>query len=280
MRILTKLSSAVLIAVVFFTFSCQQKKENTAPKNEVPAEVLVQVKQMGFSDEGVIKADNGYIVEGDIFIPTRRLGEKPAQNIILRAGNQEQYHTTNTVASNGGRVITVYMGSGFDATYSAGLDEAVSRYNALNLDLTFQRVNSSAGADIKFTTLSFWLEWFGVLGSAGFPENNNPFGEIKMSRKLISTYGYTADGIATVMAHEMGHCIGFRHTDYMDRSISCGGSTNDEGDGGVGAIHIPGTPTNATVAAGSWMLACSGGGNRDFNADDITALKWMYQGNF
>jgi hypothetical protein len=28
------------------------------------------------------------------------------------------------------------------------------------------------------------------------------------------------------------------------------------------------------------MLACSGGGNRDFNADDVTALNWMYKNNF
>lgn len=40
----------------------------------------------------------------------------------------------------------------------------------------------------------------------------------------------------------MGHCIGFRHTDYMNRSYSCRGSAVNEGSAGVGAVYIPGTP--------------------------------------
>ena len=72
------------------------------------------------------------------------------------------------------------------------------------------------------------------------------------------------NGLATTIAHEMGHCIGFRHTDYMDRSYSCGGAPDNEGDGGVGANHIPGTPTGPS--ANSWMLACgSPEGDRPFH---------------
>ncbi|EAY26402.1 M57 family metalloprotease [Microscilla marina] len=277
MKLLTKLSSVVLMTVVFFTFSCQQKEQDNTPKPEkVSAEVLTQIKAMGFSTEGVLKTDDGYIVENDIFIPTRRLGEKAERRVLLRAGQEEQYRTTNVVNSNGGRLIKVYIGTNFNSTYVAAVNEAIARYNELNLDLTFQRTTNSSEADIKVTRLSWFLELFGVLGSAGFPENGNPFGEIKLSGRL----SYGVDGIATVMAHEMGHCIGFRHTDYFDRSISCGGSTNDEGDGGVGAIQIPGTPSGASVSAGSWMLACFAGSNRDFNADDVTALNWMYKGNF
>ncbi|WP_299464377.1 M57 family metalloprotease [uncultured Microscilla sp.] len=277
MKLLTKLSSVVLMTVVFFTFSCQQKEQDNTPQPEkVSAEALTQIKAMGFSTEGVLKTDDGYIVENDIFIPTRRLGEKAERSVLLRAGQEEQYRTTNVVNSNGGRLIKVYIGTNFNSTYVAAVNEAIARYNELNLDLTFQRTTNSSEADIKVTRLSWFLELFGVLGSAGFPENGNPFGEIKLSGRL----SYGVDGIATVMAHEMGHCIGFRHTDYFDRSISCGGSTNNEGDGGVGAIQIPGTPSGASVSAGSWMLACFAGSNRDFNADDVTALNWMYKGNF
>jgi hypothetical protein len=75
----------------------------------------------------------------------------------------------------------------------------------------------------------------------------------------------------------MGHCIGFRHTDYFNRSISCGGSPVNEGPAEpIGANHIPGTPTGASLSAGSWMLSCTGGGNRPFNNDDKTALDYLY----
>jgi hypothetical protein len=81
--------------------------------------------------------------------------------------------------------------------------------------------------------------------------------------------------MTTVIAHEVGHCIGFRHTDYMDRSYSCGGSPSNEGASSVGAILIPGT--NAGPDAGSWMLAClSATTNRPFNNDDKTALAYLY----
>jgi len=117
----------------------------------------------------------------------------------------------------------------------------------------------------------------GVLGSAGFPTaSGDPYGEIKMSGVLESSYGLSTEGIATIIAHEMDHCIGFRHTDYFDRSISCGGGTSNEGDGGVGANHIPGTPTGASAAAKSWMLACTDGGDRPFNNDDKVALDYLY----
>jgi hypothetical protein len=66
-----------------------------------------------------------------------------------------------------------------------------------------------------------------------------------------------------------------RHTDYYDRSYSCGGSAVNEGASNVGAILIPGTPSTAN--AGSWMLACSNGGNRTFNSNDIVGLNYLYK---
>jgi hypothetical protein len=80
--------------------------------------------------------------------------------------------------------------------------------------------------------------------------------------------------VGSVIQHEIGHCIGMRHTDYMDRSYSCGGTATNEGSAGVGAIQIPGTPSGPD--ANSWMLACSNGGNRTFNANDIIALNYLY----
>ena len=77
------------------------------------------------------------------------------------------------------------------------------------------------------------------------------------------------------MAHEMGHCIGMRHTDYYNRAYSCGGSASNEGASTVGAILIPGTPSSAEP--NSWMLACVGNGvNRPFTANDLTALNYIY----
>ena len=112
----------------------------------------------------------------------------------------------------------------------------------------------------------------GYIASAGFPSGGNPYNTVKFNR----TYqNYSLNFVTTVMAHEIGHCIGFRHTDYMDRSFSCGGSPSNEGASTVGAIHIPGTPTGPDAA--SWMLAClSATTNRPFNSNDKVALGYLY----
>ena len=83
----------------------------------------------------------------------------------------------------------------------AGLDEAISRFNAENLSLTFQRITTD-NADIRMTRLKKGDERRGILGSAGFPTSGcDPYNEIKMSGILESTYGLSTDGIATIIAN-------------------------------------------------------------------------------
>lgn len=261
------LNLVMLLTLTAVIYSCQKKAE-TVNNEAVSQEVLNQVAAMGFNNEGVIAADGGYIVEGDIFIPTSDLGKKVNSPSLLVA-SEEQYRTTNLVSvSSGTRTINVSLNTTASYFVSA-LDEAIARYNAENLTLRFQRVTGTG--DINIVT---YYEVSNTLGSAGFPSGGNPFNQIRMN-----TYWYSASTsinyLATIIAHEMGHCIGFRHTDYMNRAYSCGGRRFNEGTAGVGAIHIPGTPTSADP--NSWMLACIGSGvNRPFNANDKIALNFLY----
>lgn len=266
------------LAVMSFTLVSCAEEEQIVALGDVPSDVIEKITQMGFNPDGIEIVEEGYRIERDIIITHENLEEVSTSH---RVPHLEQYRTTNLVNAGGGRNITIYAPVGGRKGYSpamiAGLDEAINRYNAENLTITFSRVTSSNGADISMTRLSKRDERRGVLGSAGFPTSSgDPYGQIKMSGILESSYGLSVDGIATIIAHEIGHCIGFRHTDYFDRSISCGGSTANEGDGGVGAIHIPGTPTGATLNAASWMLSCTDGSDRPFNNADQTALDFLY----
>lgn len=265
-----------LVAVGMLTFACEQESLNV---NDVPQDVIDQLTEMGFNPDGIIKVEEGYLIERDIIITPEFLSSNHTEYGVP---NLEQYRTTNLVSTNGNRVINIYApeggGNGYSAGMIAGLDLAIARYNAEGLEVTFQRVTRRNQADIKMTRLSKFDESRGILGSAGFPTSSgDPYGEIKMSGILESTYGLSTEGIATIIAHEMGHCIGFRHTDYFDRSISCGGPASNEGQAGVGAIHIPGTPTGADLAGnGSYMLSCTDGSDRPFTSADRTALGYLY----
>ncbi|MDZ4794195.1 MAG: M57 family metalloprotease [Bacteroidota bacterium] len=224
-------------------------------------------------------ADENYLIEGDILLSRGQLTElsgAPEHEIIV--ANEEHYRTTKIVSTftSGQRTITIRLGSGFPSYYSTGLDQALARYNNLNLKIRFQRV--STGGDIIISGQNLGTTSTGgcILGQAsGFPSGSgNPSSGFTLSTSSCATsYLNTANKADEVMAHEIGHCIGFRHTDYMNRS-SCGQNAN-EGSAGVGAVHIPGTPTTVTGNYNSWMMACTNG-SPTFSTADGTALQYVY----
>jgi hypothetical protein len=257
--------SAVVAACMLTLFACRKNVKNDAAEPAVSDEVLTKIYNLGFSNKDVVPDGKGtYIVEGDILISEAELNEKVNVS-LLRVGNEEQYRTTNLVR-NLPRTITVSLASSLSA-WSTALNTAISRYNALGLTITFTRVTSGANISIVNGSGSF-------LASAGFPTSTgNPYNQVILNNSAVS--GQPQNTVATILAHEMGHCIGFRHTDYFNRSISCGGSAVNEGSAGVGAINIPGTPTG--TSANSWMLSCIGSGqNRPFNSADVIALNYLY----
>ena len=258
---------SAVVATLGFS-SCQQEEE-ISNKEEASQEVLAQIKALGFSNQNVQKTEGGYVVEGDIFLTEGDLSS--AHNTkALRVGESEQYRTTNLVNAGTGRNITLSIDPSLPATYVTALDAAIARYNAENLTITMSRVSSGGEIYLKAAPKSAQY-----LASAGFPTSTgNPHNQILIATRYIGNNPNQA-WFTTILAHEIGHCIGFRHTDYMDRSYSCGGSYTNEGASTVGAIHIPGTPT--TQDPNSWMLACIGSGqNRPFNANDKTALSYLY----
>jgi hypothetical protein len=251
--------------VLFFFTSC--KKQSIAAEDDVSASVKQQITELGFNTTGVVKTSTGYLVEGDINLSDEDLKGLPTSNEIVYA-NEEHYRTTKLVTSLP-RTITVSISSGAPSYFITAMDVAISRYNAQNLQLHFTRVAS--GGDIN---IQLFYEVSNTLGSSGFPRGGNPYPTIQMNTYWYSSNTKT-DYLGTIIAHEMGHCIGYRHTDYMDRSYSCGGSAVNEGSAGVGAIHIAGTPTGPS--ANSWMLACIGSGvNRPFTNADVVALTAVY----
>jgi len=253
--------------------SACKKETNQPAQEEISQETLSKIQALGFGTSEVRKVDEGYLVEGDIILTDENLNSSPHQG-ILRVGSDEQYRTTNLVDGLP-RVITVGT-SGLTQPFIDGALQTVSRYNALNLQIKFQYI-SSGKPDIIIRGFNQPPSGgYITLGSAGFPTTNgNPYREIKMNTNQYA-YGTNPDPtyVGSVIQHEIGHCIGFRHTDYMDRSYSCGGAKSNEGASNVGAIHIPGTPTGPD--ANSWMLACSNGRDRTFNSNDKSALNYLY----
>jgi hypothetical protein len=255
---------AAAILVFAGLYSCSKTNEDQA-SSALSQEVRDAIYNLNFNPDDAYAYEDGYIVEGDIFLTKENLAEGLA-NHQCNTPDAEQYRTTNLVNAGGGRNITISVSDRLSQAYVDATNEAIARYNARNLLLTFSNVGTTGG-EIHI------VKGNGpYLASAGFPSGGNPYGEVKVNPTQMN--GQPLATKASIIAHELGHCIGFRHTDYFNRSLSCGTGGN-EGAGDVGAIHIAGTPTG--FDANSWMLACiCSGCNRPFNNNDQSALNTLY----
>ncbi len=273
-------NTALVLLMGSAVASCKKASNDEAAANVLSQDEKTMIVAAGFNGNWAERtAEGDYLIEGDILMTTAQLkemaGAQPAHELIV--ANEEHYRTTNVVSTpaSGQRTITVRLGSGFPSYYSTGLDQALARYNNLNLKIRFQRVTS--GGNIVITGRNLGTSGGGcILGQAsGFPTSSgNPSSGFVLSTSSCATsYLNTANKADEVIAHEIGHCIGFRHTDYMNRS-SCGQNVN-EGTAGVGAVHITGTPTTVTGSYNSWMMACTNN-SPAFSSADGTALNYVY----
>ncbi|WP_160714993.1 M57 family metalloprotease [Chitinophaga solisilvae] len=271
MKTLITLTTCCILTGILF-FACQKDQQPAKVTEEIPATVLTKISALGFSKKGVIKVKSGYLVEGDILLTESDLDKK--QDIIrLHVAETEHYRTNRLILFGvddiGSRILYVSV-ENLSANYITAVDAAIARYNALQLRIRFTRIQS--GGQIVIANGALPAD---VLGSSGFPDGNgNPANRIVLNVGAIGN-NFPIGWMTSIITHELGHCIGFRHTDYANRNYSCGSDPHpDEGQSSSGAILIPGTPSGPD--ADSWMLACSNGTDRPFTTNDQLALNYLY----
>jgi hypothetical protein len=272
------LRRGLMPAAAFLLLTLASCKKNAADTTTaaVSTSDIDRIKTLGYSTENMQSVNGGYVVEGDIFLAKEDLTTS-ATGTELIFGQEEHYRTSYVVNRTSYPTIKIALNNSstaHQAVFSAAVDEAIRRFTAAGITLKFQRVASGANV-----TVNAYYEASNTLGYSGFPNSAGaPYPVVKMNTYWYSTstVSTNVNYIATVIAHEIGHCIGFRHTDYMNRAYSCGGTAVNEGSAGVGAVYIPGTSTGPK--ASSWMLACIGNQvNRPFTDQDLYSLRYLYR---
>lgn len=285
----------VAMALLGCTFQSCEKDEvdvvDTDQANAV-AEIQVESDREIVTDSKILDQvrtlaiDVAKVTRGDFHFPDGTVEQRLyiGEDIVMTEkelfspqndnGQSRQFRTFNLVSGPNQTVdIIGYTGNdqfGLSNKGRTALQWAVNNYNRISgSNLRFNLTFGTNFGNKDMVVYDNSANNNGAGGVAGFPDAQG------RPNKFVQIYNLESASTNVnehVITHEIGHSVGFRHSDYYDRQ-SCGGFSN-EGAGSIGAVQLPGTPTRDF---NSIMQACfSSNEDGEFSGNDITALRAMY----
>jgi|GEM_PF-481727 len=251
----TPLWKAFVVVALLFLAGCSKKEaDTTIPPSLQSVSIDDLTKYLanasGIGEEKVIyNADSKiFTLDGDMVI-SREEAEKYFR--LNQGARTEHWRSQFIVADQYAINIKVYIDPTVPVAWVSATRSALFNLNTTTSKLRFSEVSSGSSADITIGTTYTQAPW---VAQAYLPSSNQRPGNLI----TINTYynSLTSNVKEFTMIHELGHTIGFYHTDQTQ------------------GIFIAGTPTtDANSFMNSFVLPWNG-----FTPGDIIAINKLYPG--
>ncbi|WP_145856198.1 M57 family metalloprotease [Pedobacter suwonensis] len=290
--IFSAFSRTMCLAFLLLTLSIYSCKKSESPvittdsKAEVASATIAKIKEMGLSTDGIKESGDYYIVEGDILISKVSLSSsKTTVRPQNTGGKISQANTNNLIQGNLTNVIITT--EDYDTRWFYAIRDAVTAWNSIgncriNLIHSYSQFYPPYASSVTPNiTVKKQNLGTGAFGQGQFPTSSGTPGATLLVNPYTNNVNSNGqdNGIPRshaqdvyMLVHEIGHCLGLRHTDWAAEGT--GGSA-------VGANPIPGTPNNGAPSNDPNSVMNSGrlGTSNNwsaFSSYDVIAAQYLY----
>lgn len=256
----------LVLATILLT-SCTRDTEiqnfdDNEANNNTENLVFNKLIELGYQSDRIQELDEFFLVQGDIMF------SKNIQDYSDYHEDGRQFSTNDLVSPFEVNSMTVYIDNSIPTigtdNWRLEIAQAVDDWNAISEScIQFTVVDFPLNADIIVRSDNGVL-FPNTIAAAGFPSNGLPYNEILINLDFLNNVDVTTGQKRYNMVHELGHCVGFRHSNWVQRGEPVG----------PGANLIPGTPAtdpNSVMNGGTANFTWNG-----FSEFDEVAAENLY----
>jgi hypothetical protein len=236
-----------IFTLSLFMFACSKDKVATEAQPQDNDKFVSYFERLGFEKEKIVLKGDNFILDGDIII-SKADAEKRLADEANPSG--EHYRGTYIISNTYNSNVRLYIDPAVPTAWRTAIQGAVNNWNAVNgTRLGMSIVTSQANSDTRIfmgNENANWIARAYLPGSNRRPgvsvEINAYYNSLAASQKLFA------------ITHELGHTIGFYHTNQNQ------------------GIFITGTPqVDANSVMNSFVLPWNG-----FTSGDVLATQILY----
>lgn len=242
----------LFLALSMFLFACSKDNVTADANADDKTEKLVSyLETQGFKKDKIVLKGDQFILDGDVVISKEDVEKRLANDanpdrIPYGEHWRGMYLVSNTYNTN----VRLYIDPAVPSAWRTAIQGAVNNWNAVNgTRLGMSIINSPSGV---YTRIFMGFESASWIARAYLPASN---GRPGVSVEINSNYNsLAASQKLFAITHELGHTIGFYHTNQTS------------------GIFITGTPSvDANSVMNSFVLPWNG-----FTAGDVLATQILY----